>query len=70
MHYLLALPVNNASDLLVSQPIKNLLRHYPRASARSDAQAKPGARVTNSEMRKSSAIICVGLVWTIEIIEI
>ena len=24
MYYLLALPVNNASDLLVNQPIKNL----------------------------------------------
>ena len=30
---------------------------------------KPGARVTNSEMRKSSAIMCwFGLVWTVDVL--
>ena len=42
------------------------MRIHPRAAARSATRAKPGARVTNSEteMRKSSAIMCwFGLVW-------
>ena len=43
--------------------------HNPRAAAPSAAQAKPGARVTNSEIRKSSAIMCwFGLVWTFDLL--
>ena len=41
----------------------------PRAAARSAARAKPWARVTNSEMRMSSAIMCwFGLVWTFDLL--
>ena len=38
--------------------VHNRFSLCPRAVARSAARAKPGARLTNSEMRKSSAILC------------
>ena len=38
--------------------------YFPRASGpKRRFRRKPGARVSNSEMRKSSAIMCRGLVW-------
>ena len=42
----------------------NVVCTNPRAAAWSAARVKPRARVTNSEMGKSSAIMCwFGLVW-------
>ena len=53
--------------MLASPLLLEYLLFYPRAAARSAARAKPGARVTNSEMPKSFANRHYVLVWAFDL---